>query len=187
MPRIEAPDAGTDPEGILDGLSPKLVQEIYVESDGSEEPATSTPQTVETTVGLDDGDGSRYVRREFEPLVVTRLGGTLAWDTDSTQLQCGETVTDSNGDMNLRMVYHCICTQTQFAELQLMRQNPEAVKLVSRAYTGPATFDELKFDRIADANGAIVRGEGTTREPLYEIQLQSKEDESDSTILGEDN
>lgn len=148
----------------LDQLVPKLVQEREVD-------VAATPAQGEVTE-----------RREFEPVVVTRLGGTLPWDTQSEQLQCGETVTDTTGDMNLRVVYHCVATHDQFKTLQTMRTNPEGITLVSRAYTGPVTFDELKFDRIPDANGAVLRGQGSTTEPLYEIQLQSKESDDDSVI-----
>lgn len=116
---------------------------------------------------------------EVEPLVVTRLGGTLPWDTESTQLQCGETVTDAGGDLNIRLVYHAIITHTDFKRLSRMRSNPTEVKLVSRAYTGPVTFDQLKFDRIPDANGAVTRDDGEISDPLYEIQLQSKENDDD--------
>jgi hypothetical protein len=116
---------------------------------------------------------------ELEPVVVTRLGGTLPFDTSSKQLQCGETVTDSGGEKNLRLVYHAVVTKTQFDTLARMRKNGDSVELISTAYSGPATFDELKFDRITDANGAVIRGEGTTREPLYEIQLQSKQNTSE--------
>jgi hypothetical protein len=118
-------------------------------------------------------------RIEFEPIAVTRLGGTLPWETNSTQLQCGTTVTDTNGDQNIRLVYHAVCTKTQFERLQRMRGNPQQVKLISPAYSGPVTFDQLKFDRVTDANGVIVDGQYQD-EPVYEIQLQSKEQTQES-------
>ncbi len=121
--------------------------------------------------------------REFDPIAVTRLGGTLPFETDSMQLQCGETITENGGDMNIRLVMECVCTYGELEKLQQMRSNPDNIKLVSNSYTGPATFDELKFDRIPDANGAVVRGEGVSNEPLYTVQLQSKED-SENNILG---
>lgn len=130
-------------------------------------------------------DGAGFTDRiEVEPLVVTRLGGTLPWDTESTQLQCGETVTDTSGDLNIRLVYHAIVTHTGFKELSRMRSRPTEVKLVSAAYTGPVTFDQLKFDRIPDANGAVTRDQGEIDEPLYEIQLQSKEEDEQSGLFG---
>lgn len=114
-------------------------------------------------------------RLELEPVAVHRLGGTLPWDTESTQLQCGETVTSANGDMNIRLVMGCIVTQSQFEKLSRMRERPEEIKLVSRGYTGPVTFDELKFDRIEDSNGAYIAGQGRSNEPQYDITLQTKE------------
>ena len=114
--------------------------------------------------------------REVEPISVERLGGTLPWDTESEQLQCGETVTSTSGDHNFRLVYGAIITFDQLQKIQFMRQNPDLVKLVSRFYTGFVNFDELQVERIADANGAEIRGEGHVDGPLYEIQLQSKED-----------
>lgn len=115
------------------------------------------------------------VTDEFDPLVVTRLGGTLPFETESVQLECGETVTSQNGDKNIRLNMECVCTHSQFKTLQGMRSSPDQIKLVSSAYSGPATFDQLKFDRIPDANGAVVRGDGPVDEPLYTVQLQSKE------------
>jgi hypothetical protein len=129
----------------------------------------------------EDGDGEFEVRREFEPLVVTRLGGTLPWDTDSVQLQCGETVTAQDGDQNIRLVFKCICRHSEFKTLKKMRGGNGRIKLVSRTYTRFVKFDELKFDRIPDANGAVVRGEGEVNEPFYKVMLQSKEDGEDNS------
>lgn len=136
----------------LDKISPKLVQEVD-----------------------SDGDGEIEIRREVEPLVVTRLGGTLPWDRDSMQLQCGETVSSAGGDENLRLVMEAVVTNSQRETLMDMREYPEELRLISAAYTGDALFDELKWDRIADANGAVTKTQGRVDEPLYEIQLQSKE------------
>lgn len=124
---------------------------------------------------IDAGYLGQSDRREFDPLVVTRLGGTLPFETESTQLQCGETVTDSNGDQNLRLVMECVATHSQFKILNKMRANPDTIKLVSRGYTGPVTFDEMKWDRVTDSNGSIDAGTGVSNEPHYTIQLQSKE------------
>lgn len=152
----ELPD--DPPDGWDQQVSPKLVQVEPV-----------------------DGGGYATVR-EVEPITVTRLGGTLPWETESTQLQCGATVTDSNGDRNQRLVMQATITHTQFQTIAEMRQAPQDVRLVSRGYNGPVTFDELKWDRIPDANGAIINDEGENNEPQYEIQLQSKEDEENGTL-----
>lgn len=112
---------------------------------------------------------------EFEPDVVTRLGGTLPWDTQSKQLQCGETVVNNNDDFNLRINYECEATHTEFKKLLRLRASPEEIKLVSPAYSGRVTFDELTFDRISESN-ARVDQTGENLEPMYKIQLQSKEE-----------
>lgn len=156
-----------------DELSEQIVDQYL----GGEDPGWYKDQIVPKLVQETENG-----RREFEPIVVTRLGGTLPWETESRQLQCGETVTSNNGDMNIRLVYECVCTHTQFKKLQQMRSEPTAIKLVSAAYSNPITFDELKFDRIPDANGGIIRGEGENNEPRYKIQLQSKESESNSML-----
>lgn len=119
-------------------------------------------------------------RREFTPKVVTRLGGTLPWESNSVQLDCGDTITQVNGDMNIRIVFHCIAPRSEVEVLELMRQETPTIKLVSSMFTGPATFDQLKIDRIPDNNGTIVRGaDNDHNEPMYDVQLQTKE-ESDS-------
>jgi len=133
---------------------------------------------------------------EFHPISVERFGGTLPWNTDSFNLQCGETITETNGDTNIRFVFECICTYEQFFTLNQLRNEPNGIELVSAAYSGPVNFDELKFDRIADANGAVyvdpneivdivdlpidVDANGQTivdtNQPIYKVLLQSKED-----------
>lgn len=118
--------------------------------------------------------------REFQPNVVTALGGTLPWQTNSTQLQCGDTITENSGDMNFRLNYECVCDFTELNKLQRMRSQTGNIRLVSNFYSGPATFDELVVQRIADANGAVVRGEGEEHEPRYRVQLQSKEENEGS-------
>jgi len=135
-----------------------------------------TPRLIQPAT--DDTD-----ERLFDPLVVTRLGGTLPFDTNSVQLDCGETITTNSGDMSIRLVMHCVCPKSQFQTLQEMRQVGAEIRLVSDAYSGPATFDELKFDRIPDANGAVVRGSTDNYdEPMYEVQLQSKEQDDSNEI-----
>jgi hypothetical protein len=163
QPRID--DGGGIGGDVLDNLSefsssvsPKIIQRVD-----------------------EDGDGEFEVRREFDPLVVTRLGGTLPWETDSMQLQCGETVTAQDGDQNIRLVFKCICRHSEFKTLMKMRGGNGRIKLVSRTYPRPVKFDELKFDRIPDANGAVVRGEGEVNEPFYKVMLQSKEDDEDNS------
>lgn len=143
------------------------------EQGGGLTPKLQSYEEVETG----DEERERRIVDEFEPLVVTRLGGTLPWNTESTQLQCGTTITDATDDLNVRLVYHAICTKSQFDTLISMRSRPNNIRLISHAYNGDSTFDELRFDRVVDANGAVSATDGRITEPIYEIQLQSKEDE----------
>jgi hypothetical protein len=121
------------------------------------------------------GENNDTVIREFTPNVVTALGGTLPWNTDSKQLQCQQTITEADGDMNIRLRYECVATKSEFIKLQRMRETPQDIYLVSAVYTNPVTFDQLKFERVTDSNGHITTNQGVREEPKYEIQLQSKE------------
>jgi hypothetical protein len=123
---------------------------------------------------------------EFNPISVTRLALTLPWETESRQLQCGETVTDNNGDYNGRLVMEAVATKTQLEQLQQMRSEPSNARLIAPLYNGPVTFDEMQIERVPEANGAIVRGGGETGEPIYEVQLQSKDaDCGEDSVIGE--
>jgi len=119
-------------------------------------------------------------RREFTPRVVTRLGGTLPWDTDSVQLDCGKTITQVSGDKNIRLVYHCRVPLSELRVLEKMRQETPQVKVVSTMYNGPVSFDQMKVDRVPDSNGIIVNGGENIDEPMYEVQLQTKEESEDN-------
>lgn len=114
---------------------------------------------------------------EFTPDVVTRLSGALPWDTQSTQLQCGSTVVENNDDFNHRITFECVAKHSEFMALQSMRAEPGGVKLVSAPYSGTVTFDELRWEQIADANGAVQNTGEQNTEPRYKIQLQSKEED----------
>ena len=140
-------------------------------SEGANTQGSIVPKLVQ-----EDSSGSTI--ESFEPNVVTKLGGTLPWETDSAQLQCGKTVTSNNGDKNLRLNYVSVAPKSEFDSLVRMRQMDGTMKMVSAAYSGPVTFDELKFERIPDSNGFITL-EGSRNEPLYEIQLQSKEEDEE--------
>jgi len=117
---------------------------------------------------------------EIEPLAVTRLGGTLPWESETVQIDGGETLTGSDGDQVIQFVFKAVITKSQFETLAEMRARDTRLRLISSAYTGPVSFDELKFDRIPDANGFVRQDGSNSEQPLYEIQLQSKEDEDDS-------
>jgi len=172
-------DLAFDIDRFKGQVSPKLVQELDLDGDNiidtSEDP--DDDKLVESP--RDDYTPTQIDRLEIDPISVTRLGGTLPWVTESMQLQCGETVVGNNGDNNLRLVMEMIITDSQFVTLQQMRNNSSVVKLISRSYTGPVTFDEMKFERIPDSNGAIIEDVGETYEPQYKIHLQTKESEAD--------
>jgi hypothetical protein len=87
--------------------------------------------------------------------------------------------------MNIRLVMEAVLSYSQFVTLSEMRANPADVILVSRAYDGPVTFDEMKFERVPDDNGGITAGGEDGNEPRYTVQLQSKEND-DTQGLFED-
>jgi len=122
----------------------------------------------------------KNVVSEIKPDVVLRFGGTLPFDSKSTQLQCGETVTSENGDTNLRLNMECILTFSELEQLQSMRTSENTLKVVSNLYSGVAMFDQLKFDRIPESNETVYPDGTTQPEARYTVQLQSKEKDDDS-------
>jgi hypothetical protein len=159
-------------------------QSLYNEAERIEEEQTQqqafeagvTPKLIQERTAQEADEGEDPIpRREFEPIAVTRMGGTLPWNADSTTLQCNQTVTDVDGDDDFRLNYEASCTLAQLRTLQEMRAAPEAVRLVAPLYNGPVSFDQLKVERLPDANGGVRRGEGADPQPRYTIQLQTKE------------
>ena len=121
--------------------------------------------------------------RELQPDVVTRMGGTLPFDADSVQLQDGQTVTDERGDTNIRLNMEFETSAAGLRTLNEMRDSAQQIRLVSTSYTGPATFDQLKFDRIPDSNGVVFADGESRKEARYTIQLQSKEQSEDDSLI----
>ena len=121
--------------------------------------------------------------QELQPAVVTRMGGTLPFDADSVQLQDGQTVTDERGDTNIRLNMEFETSANGLRTLNEMRDSDQQIRLVSTSYTGPATFDQLKFDRIGDANGVVFADGESRKEARYTIQLQSKEQSEDDSLI----
>jgi len=120
-------------------------------------------------------------RLEFKPKVVTRLGYTLPWDINSTQLDCGSTVTSNSGEMAMRLVFHCRVPLSQLETLTEMRRRGTSVKLISSiGDVNVVNFDELKVDRVPDTNGIITNDGQDINEPMYEVQLQSKKEDEDN-------
>jgi len=142
--------------------------------------ANQTPKLQEITKSE---DGSITVISEIEPDVVTRFGGTKPFDSDSTQLQDGQTVTDQRGDTNVRVNMEMVLTHSKFVLLNEISNTGNILRIVSSSYKGEATFDQIKFDRIPDSNGQVTPN-GSTQNALYTVQLQSKEqsDEDDTLI-----
>lgn len=162
---------GYVPEDEVENVRREMIEERRQELQQQEQKrnATLTPLLQE----VDDEDN---VVNKIEPPVVTRFGGTLPFDTNSTQLQCGETVTDESGDMNNRLNMEMELTHTQFKKLISMRNSSNSLKLVSAGYSGKATFDQIKWDRKPDANGVVYPDGTNQREAIYTVQLQTKED-----------
>lgn len=121
-------------------------------------------------------------RLEFAPKVVTRLGYTLPWDNNSTQLDCGSTVTSNSGEMAMRLVFDCRAPLSELETLAEMRRRGTSVKLVSSiGEVNTVNFDELKVDRVPDSNGIITNDGRAIDEPMYEIQLQSKKEDDENS------
>ena len=139
-------------------------------------------RAADTAVTIQTRQGGR-VLREISPDVVTRYGGTLPFDSTGTQLQDGQTVTDNNGDMNIRLNMEAIFTYSELVELNQMRSSEGQLFVVSPSYSGPATFDQLKYDRIPDENGRVQSDGDVKRTATYSVQLQSQE-QSNNDIGG---
>jgi hypothetical protein len=162
MARLPKEDGGGGGRTYLDGVSPTL------------------KQTETELADLDTGgrgqqptDTTSYA---ITPISTLRLGGTVQWNTDTKQTQCGETVTDNSGEDAHRLNMEATLTHSQFKKLNTMRDRSTTIKLISAGYTGPATFDQLKWDRIEDANGTILPSGLEITEPMYLVQLQSQQD-----------
>jgi len=142
--------------------------------------ANQTPKLQEITK---NEDGSITVISEIKPDVVTRFGGTKPFDSDSTQLQDGQTVIDERGDTNIRVNMEMVITHAEFLTLNEISNTGRTFRVVSSSYKGKATFDQIKFDRIPDANGQMTAN-GATENALYKVQLQSKEQsDKDNTLF----
>ena len=140
-------------------------------------------RTGRTTPKLQAVDSNGNITREIKPDVVTRFGGTKPFDTTSTQLQDGQTVVDERGDTNIRLNMEMVLTFSQFQALNQITNRANFLRVVAPSYTGKATFDQLKFDRIPDANGHVSRSGESIDEAKYSVQLQSKETEDDDSVI----
>jgi len=140
-------------------------------------------RTGQTTPKLQAVDSNANVVRELKPDVVTRFGGTVPFDTTSTQLQDGQTVVDGRGDTNIRLNMEMVLTFSQFQALNQITNEGNFLRVVAPSYTGKATFDQLKFDRVPDANGHVDNSGNKVSEAKYTVQLQSKETEDDDSVI----
>jgi len=140
-------------------------------------------RSAETAAFLQEVDANKNVIREVKPDAVLRFSGTLPFDADTTQLQDGQTVTASRGDQNIRLNMEMAVGYSEFQQLARMRTSNNQIRLVSPSYSGPATFDQIKYDRLPDANGAVFPDSGSVEEARYVVQLQSKEQSDNDSII----
>lgn len=140
-------------------------------------------RSAETAAFLQEVDESGTTVREVKPDAVLRFGGTLPFDADSTQLQDGQTVTDSRGDQNIRLNMEMAVGYSQFQQIARMRKSNNQIRLISPSYSGPATFDQIKYDRLPDANGVVFADGESVEEARYTVQLQSKEQSDNDSII----
>jgi len=146
-------------------------------------PPTEARRSADAAAFLQEIDDDGEIVREVKPDVVMRFGGTLPFDADSTQLQDGQTVTDARGDENIRLNMEMGVGYVQFQKVAAMRASDNQIKVISPSYSGPATFDQIKYDRIPDANGIVTDTGEAKKEARYVVQLQSKEQSEDDSII----
>ncbi len=163
--------------------SPSNVESLGDQQLQSQQQQQGTNQTGQTTPKLQAVDSNGNVVRELKPNVVTRFGGTKPFDTTSTQLQDGQTVVDGRGDTNLRLNMEMVLTFSQFQALNQITNEGNFLFVVAPSYTGKATFDQLKFDRIPGTNGHVDNSGNSINEAKYTVQLQSKETEDDDSVI----
>ena len=177
--RIENLDL-TDEEAVDQAIQRSQEQAQQAQAQQNREQRRRNAEVVPKLVEVDD-NGNKV--QELQPDVVSRMGGTLPFDADSVQLQDGQTVTDERGDTNLRLNMEFKTSKQGFEKLISMRDSGNRIDLVSATYTKPATFDQIKFDRIADANGVVFADGESRKEARYAIQLQSKEQSEDDSLI----
>jgi propanediol dehydratase small subunit len=177
-----ATEAGSETGGVSFDQARELQQQ-RLEEQREQAKQQARSRRASTTPKLQEVDGDDNVVRELAPDFVSAFGGTLPFDTDSTQLQDGQTVTDQNGDQNIRLNMEMVLTGGQLATLQQMRQSGNQLNVVSVGYSGKATFDEIKFDHIPDENGRITADGQRIDDATFTVQLQSKESDEDDTVM----
>jgi len=112
-----------------------------------------------------------------EPLVM-RVSSDLPFDVDQNQTACGETIRRVNGDKDRRIVVEGYVNLQQARRLDAIRQSGVERVEVREPLFGVAfvDFDTLSFVRTdAEAVGDI----GGVTGPIYEFQVQSKQDSED--------
>ena len=121
---------------------------------------------------------------EIQPQVVSRFGGTLPFDADNTQLQDGQTVTDPGGDENIRLNMECVLNYDEMLTFQQMRQSENSIRVIyNRVFSGPATFDQVKFDVVSDANGVLYADGEYQDTEQYTVQFQTKEQTDENQLF----
>jgi len=169
-----------DEEDIEDA---KELQQERVEEQREQAREQSRSRRASTTPKLQEVDRDGNVVRELAPNFVSAFGGTLPFDTDSTQLQDGQTVTDQNGDQNIRLNMEMVLTGRQLFKLLDMRRSNNRLNVLSSTHSWKATFDEIKFDEIPDENGRVTADGQRIDDATFTVQLQSKESDENDTVL----
>jgi len=157
------------------------------EDDTSDPPAEADPTVVRNP--LLTGDSTSNVTPRIGPIepLVMEYTTDLPFDTDSTQTACGQTVRNVNGDKDWRVTFTGMVSLDQAKALNELRRGQTEVS-VRTALFGETTvdFDTLSFKRVTEDEVGDV-GSGDSVGPIYEFQLQSKqESEDDSESFGED-
>lgn len=121
---------------------------------------------------------------EIQP-VVTNERGILNWNTETDVTTAGETIVDTNGDMNWRPVLEGILIQSQFEEMVKLRNQANEVRIITDAITTEIVPDRFEYERVGEEDVGEVTYDGQPHEgPIYTFQLQVKEEQDSGSDSG---
>ncbi|TKX58901.1 hypothetical protein EXE44_04980 [Halorubrum sp. SS7] len=137
------------------------------------------------TAAVRGGDATDVTPRigDVEPIILD-AEYQLPWDRDNNQTACGQTIQNQNGDFNWRIVLSGVVSLSQLDAIRAMRGDASGVETRTAMFgIREVNFDQLNVTR--SENPSVINMGGEV-EPLYEIQLQTKElnDQTDNGLFG---
>lgn len=138
------------------------------------------------TAAVRGGDATEVTPRigPVEPIILD-AEYQLPWDRDNNQTACGQTIQTQNGDFNWRIVLSGVVTLSQLDALRGLRDDSSAVETRTAMFgVREVNFDQLNVTR--PQSPSVIRVDGEV-EPIYEIQLQTKEldERTDNGLFGD--